>query len=142
MFWRSEVSEQKKSNVFWPTVGTVDDAKGATKAGFIAAILVALITTAFASWALYSGGSVAGFIDPWAYVDAVLFGGIAFGIYKESRAAAVAGLLLYLVEKAFQIASTGELQGAVVTVLFVLFFVSGIRGTFALHRLRRLQADA
>ncbi|RYZ80710.1 MAG: MFS transporter, partial [Moraxellaceae bacterium] len=74
------VSEQKKSNVFWPSVGTVEDAKGAAKAGFVAAILVAIITTAFASWALYSGGSVAGFIDPWAYLDAVLFGGILLAI--------------------------------------------------------------
>ena len=136
------MSEQKKGNAFWPSVATVEDAKGAAKAGFVAAVLVALITTAFATWALYSNGPVAGFIDPWAYLDAALFGAIAFGIYKESRAAAVAGLLLYLVEKGFQVASTGQFQGAVVTVLFVLFFVSGVRGTFALHRLRRAQPGA
>ena len=136
------MAEQVKSNFWWPSVGTVEGAKGAAKAGFIAAVLVALITAAFATWALYSNGPVAGFIDPWAYLDAVLFGAIAFGIYKESRAAAVVGLLLYLVEKGYQVVLTGQLQGAVMTILFVLFFVSGIRGTFALHRLRRLQVGA
>jgi hypothetical protein len=136
------VSVQKMSNVFWPSVGTVEGAEGAAKAGFVAAILVALITAAFATWAFYSNGPVAGFVDPWAYLDAVLFGAIAFGIYKESRAAAVFGLLLYLVEKGCQVVLTGQFQGAVMTFLFVLFFVSGVRGTFALHRLRRVQAGA
>ena len=136
------MSEQKKSNVFWPSIGTIEQAKGAVKTGAVAAVLVALITTAFASWALFSGGSVAGFIDPWAYVDAVLFGAIAFGIYKESRAAAVVGLLLYVLEKVYQVVLTGQFQGAILTILFVLFFISGVRGTFALHRLRVTQPGA
>ncbi len=136
------MSVQKKSNVFWPDVGTIENAKGAVKAGLVAAILVATITAAFATWAVYAGGTVAGFIDAWAFLDAVLFGAVAVGLYKESRVAAVAGLLLYLAGKVNQVISTGQFQGPVLAIFFVLFFVSGVRGTFALHRLRQVQASA
>lgn len=70
-------------------------------------------------------------------MDAILFSAVAFGIYKESRFAAVADLTLYLLEKAYQIYATGQFQGAVLTVFLTIMFVSSVRGAFALHRLRK-----
>lgn len=69
--------------------------------GVGAAGIVAVLTAAFATWALMSQSTVVGFIDAWAYVDTVLFTLVAFGIYKESRFAAVFGLSVFIAEKAY-----------------------------------------
>lgn len=132
------MSESKKRNVFWPAVGTVDEAKKAASYGMGSAIVVAVFTAGFATWAVVSRSTVLRFVDAWAYLDAVLFSLVAWGIHKESRVAAVVGLALYLLEKAYQIQTTGTFQGAVMAVFLTLFFVSGVRGTFALRRLRNI----
>jgi hypothetical protein len=130
------VTETRKHNFFWPSVNTLEDAKKAAGYGTGAALIVATITAALATWALVSKSTVIGFVDAWAYVDAALFFAVAFGIYKEQRSAAVAGLALYLLEKTYQIYATGQFQGAVLTVFLTIMFISSVRGTFALHRLR------
>jgi hypothetical protein len=131
------MTEAKKHNIFWPSVKTLEDAKKAAGYGTGAAIVVAAVTAAFATWALVSKSTVIGFVDAWAYVDAVLFSAVAFGIYKERRFAAVAGLTLYLLEKTYQVYVTGQVQGAVLAVFLTIMFISSVRGTFALHRLRK-----
>jgi hypothetical protein len=69
------MTEAKKHNIFWPSVKTLEDAKKAAGYGTGAAIVVAAVTAAFATWALVSKSTVIGFVDAWAYVDAVLFSG-------------------------------------------------------------------
>lgn len=130
------MSDAKKDNFFWPDVSSLESAKKAVGYGVVAAGLVAALTTAFATWALISQSTVVGFIDAWAYVDAVLLTLIAFGIYKESRFAAVFGLSAFIAEKAYQIHATEKFDGAVMAVFIIVFFVSSVRGTFALYRLR------
>jgi hypothetical protein len=130
------MTEAKKSNFFWPNVDTPEGAKKAAGYGTAASIIVAVITAGFATWAIVSRRTVMGFMDASSYWDAALFFAIAFGIYKEKRFAAIAGLTLYLLEKADQIHSTGQFQGAVPAVFLTIMFLSSVRGTFALHRLR------
>jgi hypothetical protein len=130
------MTEARKRNFFWPNVDTLEGAKEATGYGIGAAIIVAVVTAGFATWALVSRSTVVGFVDARAYLDAALFSAVAFGIYKEKRFAAIAGLTLYLLEKAYQIHATGQFQGAVLAVFFTIMFLSSVRGTFALHRFR------
>lgn len=130
------MSDTKNDNFFWPDVSSVESAKKAVGYGVGAAGIVALLTTVFATWALMSHSTVVGFVDAWAYVDAVLFTLIAFGIYKESRIAAVVGLLVFIAEKAYQIHTTEKFDGAVMAVFIIVLFISSVRGTFALYRLR------
>lgn len=130
------MSNTKNDNFFWPDVSSLESAKKAVGYGVGAAGLVAVLTAAFATWALVSQSTVVSFIDAWAYVDAVLFTLIAFGIYKESRFAAVFGLLVFIAEKLYQIHVTEKFDGAVMAGFITVFFISSVRGTFALHRLR------
>ena len=129
------MSEQKSNNFLWPDVSTRSAAKKAAGQGTGAAVLVAVVTAAFATYSLVQSSSVLGFVDAWAYLDAFLFAAIAFGIHKESRIAAVAGLVLFVIEKVYQVHVTGTLQGGVLAVILVVLFLSGIRGVFALHAL-------
>ena len=72
-----------------------------------------------------------------------MFAAIGFGINKKSRAAAVIGLSLYILERTYMMAQGGvNSGGAVMTVLFALYFVHGVRGTFAYRKLSEQAAIA
>lgn len=135
-------TDTKSSNVFWSKVVDLPSAIAASDQGFWAAIAVAAITTVFATIALVTKTDIAT-INAWAYLDAILFGLIAWRIRRRSRAFAVAGLCLFVIEKAVQFAQPEVASsGAVMAVLFLLLFISGVRGTFAFHRLSRPDAAA
>jgi len=98
---------------------------GAGSAGFVvvATIFVILI----------------GKLSSTALVDAAIFSVVCWRIFKMSRAWAVAGLIIFILEKVVQI-SEGTIptaSGAIIVGLFVLAgFVWGVRGTFAFHKIK------
>src|SRR5207302_9521412 len=64
-----------------------------------------------------------------------LVGGIAFGLWKRSRFAAVAGVVYWMISAAVKLAD-GQRFG-IVTLLILLGFIHGIRETFALAKYRK-----
>jgi hypothetical protein len=118
---------------------------GADKAisyGFGSAVFVASVTAIFALLAIYFHKPIFG-IDGRALLDASLFAVIAFGIHKKSRVAAVGGLILYLVERVSTLAhGTATGTTGVMAVIFTLYFVHGVRGTFAHRKLASQQTAA
>src|SRR5690606_39163285 len=116
--------------IFWPKITDISSAESASDLGYWAAVVVAAMTTIFATIALVTRTEIAT-IDAWAYVDAALFGLIAWRIKRRSRAFAVIGLCLFILEKVFQFAQPNmPSSGAIMAVLFLLLFVGGVRGTF------------
>jgi hypothetical protein len=128
---------EQKGNFFWAAVDTIQSAKRASKYGVWAAAGSAVITTLAATWALGAGRAAFGFVDAWGFVDALIFAAVAFGIYKESRFAAIFGLCLFLYEKWSQFDETGTISGAWMAVILIFCYVTSIRGVYALRRLRR-----
>jgi hypothetical protein len=119
---------------YWPDISDLDGAKDATHYGMWCAVLVATVTALLAVLSLF-GTSVMG-ISASAFVDAALFGAIAFGLSKYSRFAAVAGFTLYLAEKIYAYITTGSILGVGVLGVVVLFgLLNGIRGAFAYQKL-------
>ena len=119
----------------WPSVDTPAQAARAARRGMWAAVLVAGVTGLAAGLAHSGGQPVAG-VDGSAFVDAALFAAIAWGIHRLSRVAAVAGLALYLAERAYAWSESGTENTNIAFVILLAFcFVTGIRGTFAHHRL-------
>lgn len=121
---------------FWPDVSTEAGALLAIRRAFWAALFVTATTT------LYSvlGAVGVGFarklgMDVWGLVDAVLFASIAVGIHRRSQLAAWSGLLLYIAERMYMWNRTG-VKGPVVvmTAIFVLAFIGGVRGTTAVQQ--------
>jgi hypothetical protein len=125
---------------YWPDVSNMDGAKDACRMGGWFAVIVAIVTAIFALLAL-AGTRLMG-ITSAALVDAILFGAIAFGIFKHSRFAAVAGFALYLLEKLYAISQQGVLAAGVLGVIFLIGFLNAIRGTFAYHKLLAEQAKS
>lgn len=117
----------------WPKIVDAETARGAVNQGFWAAVLVAATTTVFATIALVLQKDVAS-INAWAYLDAIIFGVIAWRIRRFSRAFAVGGVALFVIEKSLMIAdSHGPVAWLLLALILLLMFINGARGTFAYH---------
>jgi len=120
----------------WPNVSEQDGAMKAIKGASQAAFIVSGITALVAVIALVGGKPVAGF-EGWALVDAILMAVAGWRITKHSRAWAVVALVYWTgasVARVLSVSAVGAF--GVVTIIILLAFVGGVRGTFALHKLR------
>ncbi|QQR75352.1 MAG: hypothetical protein IPJ17_07190 [Holophagales bacterium] len=129
-----------RKNPFWPEITDLESAASAARSGFWAAAIVAAVTAAVATWAAVSGASVLS-INSWAYLDAIFFAVIAWGIRRYSRAFAVAGMLLFTVEKALLFVENGA-AGWPLALVLLLMFIAGVRGTVGYHRYAARAAEA
>ncbi len=123
------MSERKGMAWIWPETSDDDSAKEAAKQGVWACSFIAIVTGGMAFF------QAMGF-DSAAFVDAFLFAIIGFGIFKLSRTAAVAGLVLYLIERIYMWATFGS-KNIAMAILLSLMFVNSIRGTFSSHKIKR-----
>jgi hypothetical protein len=123
---------------YWPTIIDEKSAMVAARNGATAAFTVAAITGSLATLALFD---ILNLLDPTAFLDAALFFAVGLGVrIKYSRIAAVSGLLLYLLEVADRIVNPSVKTSSpvgVLTIMFILFFISGVRGTFGYQRFRK-----
>lgn len=118
-----------------PTIEDQLSAKKVARNGVWAAAFCAAATILVVG--LNAAGADILALDHWALVDAALFIAIAVGIHRMSRTAAVAGLLLYLLERVYMIENLGN-PGTIIQVLVLtLMFISSVRATFLYHRLTR-----
>jgi hypothetical protein len=118
----------------WPPVDTTESAELAVRQGFWVAVICSTMTAGLVLLNLLTYSSDLRFqFGSDALFDAALFAIIAFGIWKRSRVAAVAGLTLYLVERAYMWSQFG-IGNPVIALIFTCGFVNGVRGTFALAR--------
>jgi hypothetical protein len=131
------MEDNYKGNVLWPAVDTEQSAKKLLLYGVGSALCTAILTALVAAWAMGAKQRAFNYVGAGAFVDVALFLAVAFGIYKGSRVAAVGGLLIFLVEKAYQFQQTGNLQGSWMALLLIICYAYAIRGAFALHRLRK-----
>ena len=119
---------------FWPDVSTVEGAKEAARYGMWCAVFVAGATTLFVLLAIF-GVSLMG-VKPTALVDVLLFVGIAYGLSRNSRFAAVAGLALFILEKIYMLVTTRSvLSVGVVGIIIALGFLNSVRGAFSYWKL-------
>lgn len=131
----------KTGKWYWPATSDLPSAIAASNNGVWAAGTVSALTTVISAASLVLSEDVAG-IGAWGFIDALVFGGIAFGIYRRSRFCAVAGLALFLIEKILQLAAFGlGILGLGVAGFFVVLFLIGIKGTFAFHSLKSKSLD-
>ena len=78
-------------------------------------------------------------LDGATFTTIVLFAGIGWGIQRLSRVAATLGLACYLSERAYSAAIHGP-SGTLSAIAIALFFLHGVRGTFAYQSLQRNRA--
>ncbi len=133
MFDNVTKTESRWRNL-WPQLDDLETARSASRQGMWAAAIVAVLTALFAAFGVLGTNAS-------AFFDAVLFAVIGIGIYRISRVAAVAGLLLFILERAVIFAQTRQ-TGGVVAIFILLAFGNGARGAFAYRRLLKASAAA
>jgi hypothetical protein len=124
-------------NWVWLKVDSRRRAQNAIEEGFWAATFVAVMAAFFVLIDVMK--------DPDQYaiqglLSVIVFGFIAFGIRRRSRAAALIALLLYVSDRVFALISTGH-GNLVLPVFITLAFLNAVRGTFAYHRFPVLPAN-
>lgn len=105
------------------------------KSAWIAALFSGGVTLVF-TLVVMSGTEIKG-MSAWQLIDVGIILALAFGIYKKSRACAVAMFVYFIASKIIIIAETGQANGAIMGIIFGIFFWKGIAGTFAYHKLHK-----
>jgi hypothetical protein len=124
---------RKKGSSLWPAVGDQQAAVLAARQGFHAAVYCSIVTATFAVLGGF-GFQIMGF-NLWNLTEAGLIALLAFGIRRMSRIAALVALVYYVVGRINLWAKYGS-QNPVIAGIFVLIFLSAVRGTFAYHHLK------
>ena len=132
------MASSKLKDTWWPDIHDTDTARRVARQAFWAAIVVVVLTVVLAGLAAF-GTSVAG-ITPAAFVDAAMFGLVAVGIWRMSRIAAVAGLVLFGIEKLLMV-QTMKPGNLIVAVALLFAFANGVRATVAYHKLQSAAAQ-
>lgn len=113
----------------------------ATKQGAIAALISGLITLGITLFAMYTNSSsdLEIWNDPTNFMDVLFVFICAFGIYHQSRAAAVIVLVYFIISKIIIALSIGRIPGIFLSVIFIYFFARATQGAFVFHRLEKEQ---
>lgn len=122
----------------WPEIIDDKSAEKAAKQGFWAALYCSGATILFVVLANFEPQFDA--VNMYALTDAFLFTIIGFGIWRMSRTASVAGLLLYMFERAYAWTTSGP-KNPIIALIFVLLFIHSIRGTFAYHNFKKEEIE-
>ena len=123
---------------FWPNVNNRRFAQNAIQEALWAAVLVSALTAIFTAFLLMSQDETS--VSPFGFINSAVFGGLAFGIYRRSRIAAVSAFVLFAADTILQFATTGP-RGWIFRGFITLAFFHGVRGTIAYHKLPALPAN-
>ncbi len=134
----SKPREGRWKAFLWPSVDTPAAAEAATKSAAWAAIFCAAVTLLMVI--LTASGVSLGWTmsrSPSAIVDAAIFAGIAGGLLRKSRIAAVLGLVWYIIGwlSVFSEHHHGS-TNSIVRLFLTIAFVHGVRGAFSWQRRR------
>jgi hypothetical protein len=125
---------------YWPTIEDENSAEHATKAAVGVSGFIAAVTALAALLSMVYHKPILG-LDGWGLVDAVIFALIAWRISKVSRTWAIVGLLMYLLEVGYKLATNPSGALGILTIIFILIYINAIRGAFAYHRYRKADND-
>lgn len=118
---------------YWPEIKDLSTAKDAVLGAVAVSIFVAAISGLLAILSLIYKKPILG-INGLSLVDAALFALVAWRIRKMSRTWSIIGLMLYLVEVGERVVNHPSGAVGVLTIIFILAYIGGIRGAFGFHR--------
>lgn len=132
------MSTDTKKKSFWGSLAITDQEScaKAIKNGGVAAMISAAITGVFAVSAFFTASSDKNLnylLDPWLLVDVVLIIVLGIFIFRKSRVAATLMVIYFVGSKLLIWIAMGEPKGLLTTIIFLLFYVNAMRGTYIWH---------
>lgn len=123
-----------QKNIFWPQIDDLWSAKKACIQASSGAFLIAIVTGAVTYFQIKGSPLLQG-IPSGSFLDCGIFLILGFFIYRCSRIASVAGLIVYA---AGQIIMLPQMHSfSVMPIFLALFFIGGIRGAFDYHEMKK-----
>lgn len=121
----------------------IERAISATRAAYVCGVISTLLTLLFTLLALSQGGLNFGAIDfsLWTFVDVALMAGFTVGLYFKSRTCAILMLVYFTFTKCVQVSRGVNFFSIITGALFLYYYVQGVRGTLAYHRLKEKEAN-
>jgi hypothetical protein len=129
---KSSFQERLKKG-WWPGITTIEEARKATMLGVYAVVINIALTIVFlAIMPEYFGVDAIVFV----VIQLAIYAVIGFFIWRNSRIAAVAGFVLFAIDKILQVGSGQLGAGAIIVIIAIgLMYISAVRGTFARHKM-------
>ncbi len=125
-------TESRWKRTCWPAISDLNTAKMAAMTGAEAAFVVAAIT---ALYAVVGTLRISPLSSTSGLIYSVLAACLGLMIRKMSRVAAVAALVIFMVDRLHSALGHRISSGAtILTILLTLALISGVRGTLAYHR--------
>jgi hypothetical protein len=124
--------------LLWPEIDDADTAKAASRLGVFGALLYSVASAAMVTYHLLHIQTPVSWATAIAYLDAAIFAVLALGIFRLWRSAAIVAVVLLAAEQllgAIRVHATG-----ILSIVLVLFMISGARGTVLFHKFSRLEA--
>jgi hypothetical protein len=121
---------------FWPEIDDSASCTSAAKIGVFGASLFALNLVGVALYIWWAKVPTGASRIPSRLAEAAVFAGLAFGIWRMSRAAAIVALTVFLLEQLVALLRLGSVVGLILPVAITLFLISGVRGTVAQSKLK------
>jgi hypothetical protein len=126
---------------YWATIEDESSAEHATKAAIWVSGFIAAVTALGAILSIAYHKPIIG-LDGWSLVDAGIFALIAWRISRVSRAGAIVGLLMYLLEVGYKFTTSPSGTLGILSFIFILSsYINAIRGAFAYHRYRKAESN-
>jgi hypothetical protein len=125
-------SQQEWRVSYWPAIYDLDSAKKTARIGAHVCFLMAGLTGLLAVLSLLN---IARIINASSLIDAIMVMSFGFLILRMSRIAAISALVHFLAGRIYAGLAYGlDAALGVFSILLLLGFISGVRGTFAYHR--------
>ncbi len=112
-----------------------DDIAKDIRNGWIAACISGVLTLIVTVIAM-SGTEIQSF-NAWSLLDVVFIFGLAFGIYKKSRAAATVMLIYFIISKIILFIDAGKPTGILMAIIFGYYYAKAMAATYKWHSIRK-----
>lgn len=117
---------------------SLKQANNAIKSAWVAALIYVGVTIALTL--IYASGGRLADVDVWNGLDILIMLLLAFGVYKKNRFSAVLLLVYFLGNHIVIWIDSRAVIGLPIIIVFAIFFIQGVRGTFAYHQQQASQS--
>jgi serine/threonine-protein kinase len=120
-----------------------EKAASAIKAAFYCGIISTSLTLIATLIGMYRGSLRVGGIEfsVFSLIDVVLMIALTVGLYFKSRVCATLMLVYFVYCKYVQWSAGVQMPGLFLALTFLYFYIQGVRGTLAFHKLKKNEAS-
>jgi hypothetical protein len=134
---------EKKSFLDSFTIEDQESCAKAIKNGGTAALISAAITSVFGFAGFFTNSDnkdLNYFLDPWILADVALIIVLGLFVFRKSRIASTLLVIYFVGAKALMWIELGKPTGLVMSIIFLLYYATAMRGTYLWHKRYRYVA--